>query len=160
VRDRLLREIPWQFAESFVTPAALPAPPPSGYAYRYAMPADCVSVTAVGDAQTNWQVVSSGDDTSLQTFVDANDVAPPVVYTRRVVNPAQWDEIFAETFVIRLAARLNPLIGRDKSLTAALKQDAQRQMDDAALRDGQQRANQTVTRTTSWVAARWGVAFR
>lgn len=162
IRDSTLRAIPWQFAKQSTTPPALPVAPNTRYAFRYLMPADCISVNAIGDCTTTdaWEVEATGDDTTLVTALDTSIVAPLVWYTRRIVNPAQWDEEFADAFVQRFCARLNPLIGRDKTKTPLFIAEGKRLLDEAALRDAQQRSRQQVSRNTSWIASRFGAYAR
>ncbi len=159
-RDELLREKDWQFARNFATPGAV-ASPNSAWSWRYTMPADCIAVVRIGDYEKytdepDWEEVSSGEDGDVATFVDTNEAGAQIYYTRRIVNPAQWDLDFAALFKTRLAIKLNPLIGRDKSLTATLMQMASKREDDSSKRDSQQRRGDTITRSTTWVTARWG----
>jgi len=159
IRDELLRERDWQFARNSCTPAAGPTPPNAQWSFRYIMPSDCIAVLRVGDdpnSGPDWESPSTGDDVTVATVLDTNEVAPLVWYTRRVVNPAQWDELFGRLFKFALAAKVNPLVGRDKSLTNDLVAYAKGEKDDASKRDSQQRSGQQISRTTSWVQSRWG----
>ncbi len=160
-RDELLRSKDWQFARTFVNPPAGVVCPNPTWAWRYTMPADCIAVQRIGDYENytdepEWECPATGDDGTVAIVLDTNAVAPEVYYTRRVVNPAQWDLEFSSLFKTRLAIKLNPLIGRDKSLTAMLQQQAQGKTDEATIRDSRERRGDTVTRTTSWVMSRWG----
>lgn len=155
-RDALLRDRNWEFARNSCAPAALPARPNPKWSFRYVMPADCVNVIQVGPFDDPWESPSSGDDVTVAIFCDTNATAPTIWYTRRVVNPAQWNPLFRELFKTALAAAVNPIIGRDKSLTQGLVQMAAAGKDDAAKRDAQGRVGQQISRTTSWVKSRWG----
>ena len=159
-RDDLLRERDWEFARTDCTPAGVTCPNPH-WAFRYTMPADCVNVLRIGDwddseDEPEWECPSTGDDVTVAIVLDTNEVAPHVYYTRRVVNPAQWDAGFRRLFKIALAIALNPLIGRDKSLTAGLINMLENKTGDAERRDAQQRSGQQISRSTSWVRARFG----
>lgn len=180
-RDALLRDRHWEFARASCTPAAQPSPPNPQWNYRYVMPADCIAVMSIGDyglpnppggvvpnpgtyaytgtsdgGEPDWESPSSGDDVTIGVLLDTNDAQPFVWYTRRVVNPAQWDPLFRQLFQFALAAKLNPLVGRDKSLTAALEAKTGVALDDASARDAKQRNGDAVTRSTSWVLSRFG----
>ncbi|MDE2579964.1 MAG: hypothetical protein KGL46_14265 [Hyphomicrobiales bacterium] len=158
LRDELLRATSWQFAMNWCAPAAQAAAPPSGYTYRYTMPDDCIAVIAIeGHPNDAWETPSAGEDDTLAVVLDTEIASPQVQYTRRIVNPAQWDAQFATLFQLRLAAKLNPLIGRDKGLTGALLKRAEDMEDDASRRDAQARSGEYITRDTSWVQARRGV---
>ena len=159
-RDELLRSKDWEFARNSVVPPGVVSPNPH-WSWRYTMPADCIAVLQIGDFddstdEPDWESPTTGDDATVATVVDTNAVAPRIYYTRRLVNPAQWDEAFAKTFKTYLAIKLNPLIGRDKNKTAELLGNAEKQEFRAAQRDSQQRNGDTLNRTTSWVLARWG----
>lgn len=157
VRDAMLRETPWQFAKASARPAAIGAAPNGRYLYRYAMPEDCVTVRTIeGVSCDAWEVQSSGEDGDPRVFLDTDAPQALVVYTRRVTNPAQWDELFADVFQLRLAAKVNPLVGRDKSRTNDLIALAESRMAKASQRDAKERSSQYVTGETSWVRARYG----
>ena len=159
-RDELLRTKDWEFARNFCTPAGVVCPN-TAWGWRYTMPADCVAIVRLGDYdkytdEPDWESPSTGDDLTVATLLDTDEVAPLVYYTRRIVNPAQWDEQFGRLFKVNLAIKLNPLIGRDKALTLALEDKTERAAEEASRRDSQQRRGETITRSTSWVQARWG----
>ena len=161
-RDELLRDRDWQFARTFVNPPAGVACPNSAWSWRYTMPTDCLAVQRIGDYESytdepDWECPATGDDVTVAIVLDTNEIAPEVYYTRRVINPAQWDLEFSSLFKVKLAIKLNPLIGRDKSLTAQLEAQVEKKQDDAEIRDSRERRGDTVTRTTSWVTSRWGV---
>lgn len=160
-RDTLLRSKDWQFARTFVNPPAGVVCPNPRWAWRYTMPTDCVSVQRIGDYEKytdepNWECPAIGDDATAAIALDTNEVAPEVYYTRQVVNPVQWDLEFSALFRTRLAIKLNPLIGRDKAVTAQLAASLTTQTAEATIRDSRERRGDTVTRSTSWVTARWG----
>lgn len=158
-RDELLRERHWEFARNSCVPSALPTAPNQKWLYRYVMPDDCVAVKSIEegpDFDPDWECPASGDDGTVAILLDTNETAPMVWYTRRIVNPAQWDPLFRRVFKSALAAKINPIVGRDKTLTAQLAQAAQSWLDDAAMRDARTRNGDQITRSTSWVTARWG----
>lgn len=155
-RDALLRDKDWEFARNSCSPAAQPARPNPEWSFRYVMPADCVAVVRIGRFNPPWESPSSGDDVTVAIFCDTNETAPTIWYTRRVVNPAQWNPLFRELFKTALAAKVNPIIGRDKSLTNDLLGLVKGGQDDAVKRDSQGRNGQQISRTTSWVKSRWG----
>jgi hypothetical protein len=158
VRDELLREAPWQFAKNYVTPAAQPTAPSPRWLYRYLMPADCVNIVCVMHRQNaEWEQNSSGDDATVAICLDTNLVAPNVWYTRRIVNPAQWDALFCELFDISLAAKINPLIGRDKSKTAELLQRRRDKLEETKARDAQSASAERQRKDVNWILARYGV---
>lgn len=161
VRDACLRVTAWQFAKHWCAPAALTVAPPSGlYAYRYQLPDDCVAVNWLeGVNDDAWEVPNVGNDTSVAMVLDTSATAPRVCYTRRIVNPAQWDAQFCALFQLRLAAKLNPLIGRDKTRTQEFRAAAEEMESDARRRDAQQKSSTLVSRDVSYIAVRRGVGI-
>jgi hypothetical protein len=158
-RDEMLAERHWQFARHSCTPAPLPDAPNRHWRFRYVMPADCVTIRTIGDGPDQtppWESPSSGEDGTVAVLLDTNETNPIVWYTRRVVNPAQWSPLFRRLFQAALAAKVNPIVGRDKSLTASLADAARSWLDDAAVRDARARNGDQLTRNTSWVQARRG----
>jgi hypothetical protein len=160
-RDQLLRKANWQFAKASAQPASLGAPPDGVYLYRYPMPEDCVAVRTIRDAANEtWEVRHAGNDGDPRVMVDTDIAAPLIFYTRRVVNPAQWDELFCEVFDLMLAAKINPLVGRDKGRTAELQSEADKKLLRAQQKDARERSPERITRDTSWISARRGYARR
>lgn len=161
VRDQLLRRANWQFAKASAAPAAIGAPADGVYLFRYPMPTDCIAVRAIRDARENdWEVRHADTDGDPRVMVDSDIEAPLIFYTRRVTNPAQWDELFREVFDLTLAARVNPKIGRDKTLTERLKNEAETRLLSARQREIRERAPERVTRETSWTRVRRGGFYR
>lgn len=161
VRDQFLRKANWQFAKASASPATVGAPVDNAYLYRYPMPTDCLAVRAIRDAREGeWEVRHAGNDGDPRVMVDSDIEAPLIFYTRRVTNPAQWDELFCEVFDLALAARVNPNIGRDKSLTERLKNEAETRLLSARQREIRERAPERVTRETSWTRVRRGGFYR
>lgn len=161
VRDQLLRSAHWQFAKGTAQPGSSGAPPDALYLYRYPMPEDCIAVRGIRGAETyQWEVrhAGQGEDGDIRVMVDTDVAGALIFYTRRVVNPAQWDELFTEVFDLALAAAINPLVGRDKSKTADLLALAEAKLPRARNKDARERGPDYVTRDTSWSRVRRGVS--
>lgn len=157
VRDQLLRKAKWQFAKASAMPAAIGAPADGVWQFRYPMPTDCLAVREIQDADlSSWEVRSADTAGDPRVMVDTDIEAPIVFYTRRIDNPAQWDELFAETFALSLAAKINPALGRDKTITVNLKSEVETRLIQARQKDAQERAAERITRSTSWIIARRG----
>lgn len=160
VRDRLLRAAPWQFAKATAAPPVAPFEQADPlWKLRYVMPSDCLAIREVRDAGVDsWEMRSAGVDGDIRVFLHTDMTAPIVVYTRRVVNPASWDELFADAFAHSLAATINPALGRDKGLTDQLAQAASLKLLQAQQREARERAPQVISRETSWTRVRRGGA--
>lgn len=159
IRDGCLRVTSWEFAKDWCTPSAIAnfAPPSGLYLYRYRLPEECLAVNWLeGVVNDAWETPNAGTDDELALVLDTSVVAPRVCFTRRVVNPAQWDAQFSLLFQLRLAAKLNPLIGRDKTLTERLHARAEDLEEDAMRRDAQAKGSTQLSRDTSWLRARLG----
>ncbi len=173
-RDWLLRQTNWLFAKNECQPnPELPAVVPSDWGYRVAMPADAIAAFEVlGYQFEQWEERAEGDDADprlwLYFLCDPDwpgDLSAPlptpanptVLYTRRVTNVAQWDPVFRHIFKTKLAATINPAIGRDKTLTADLNDRADKELRTAMRRDAQEQSPRYVTGATDWVRLRYGV---
>ncbi len=157
-RDQLLRAAHWQFAKATAAPASSGAPPDGLYLYRYPMPTDCVAVRSIyGHHDDAWEVRHAGVDGDIRVMVDTDVAGATILYTRRVTNPAQWDELFTEVFDLKYAAVLNPLIGRDKSKTADLLAMVEAKLPRARNKDARERGPDYVGNDHSWSRVRRGV---
>ena len=127
VRDGLLRAHPWNFAVRRVALAAALPPPAWGPAAAYPLPADCLAVLEVDEAEPKSWIVEGRRILS--------DQAAPlrVRYVARVDNVTQWDAAFAEAFAARLAAEIAPDVMQTVTSTAvqALSEAAERKLAEA-----------------------------
>lgn len=151
VRDALLAEHDWNFAEAWDTPAADPAAPRFPFAYGYPLKGEVLVVREVEGLSTNAWAVTDGDD-GVKVLV-TDQTAPRVRYTR-VVGPDRWDPLFLEVFELRLAVAVAPKIGRSETAARAKLADAERRLLVAKRIDAQERAPREVSRDTSWLRAR------
>lgn len=101
-RDAVLSAFPWNFATARATLADL-GTPPTNWAYRYALPADCLTVRhlvvdgirePLAHERIAFEIAEEGDVRVLYTDC-AN---AELVYTRRITNP----NLFSPTFVSAL----------------------------------------------------------
>ena len=100
-RDALLAEYPWNFAIKREALAASVSEPVWGYAYLYALPADCLRVLAVEGEPESYT-----DPYKIEGRSIATDAAAPlnIRYIARVTDPAQFFPLFVEALAARLAA--------------------------------------------------------
>jgi hypothetical protein len=110
-RDRLLRELPWNFAQFRVRLASDPTKTPVfGYAYAYPLPTMpyCVKVNetdppdAVFDIENT--IDSAGKITGRVLVTDESQIS--IRYTGQVTDPQQFDASFVEAFASDLAAQV------------------------------------------------------
>ena len=99
VPDWVLRSWRWKFA---IKRQAITAPTPAdetGWAWRYALPPDCLALAVNGDAGLLVEgsvVLSNQDEPSWVRFVT------------QVTDPAQWDPAFAEALSWKIAMEVQP----------------------------------------------------
>lgn len=157
IRDGLLKRAPWNFATASTVPPSIGASPDGVFLYRYAMPEDCVAVRLIQNLEDNdWQIAAATLSGDPRVMVDTSVVAPRIVYTKRMDNPAQWDELFSDVFDLMLAGAINPAVGRDKGLTESLRSEAEARLLTAKQNDSREKSSRYVTRATSWVRSRYG----
>lgn len=159
-RDATLRRKHWNFATAWVIPAADAVAGIGTLTVRYPLPADCLLVRFVQDADADsWAieggVVSVGgvpvEATVLVTSIDA----PKVCYTRRVEEVRLWDALFLEQFGYELGALCARKCGRSSSFANDLRAIAADKLRTAGGMDSKEKAREA-RRETSWAAARRG----
>lgn len=114
---------------------------------------------------TDWDVeavtVNPGDTAAAAMMLVTRYTNPLVNYTRSVAIPRLWDTQFVAAFAKALAARIAPGIAKDINAGEKKSGEADALMERAATSDSQEEGRRTVSRATSWVAARFvGVVRR
>ena len=99
VRDAVLREHPWNFAEKETALVEDPANPPVvKYATAYHLPTDCLHARHLENTATEFTVTGR----KLHT----NQPNAKLAYTARITDPAEFDASFTLALSARLAAEL------------------------------------------------------
>ncbi|MCY1396705.1 hypothetical protein D9M71_116870 [compost metagenome] len=111
MRELVLRDFPWPFAESIVALADIGTPAP-GWAYRYRYPADCAMLR---------EIVRPGQRVELRSdmrtpFKVGYDVGGRVVHTDQpealarftfnVEDPTYFDSLFVDAFAWKIACEV------------------------------------------------------
>ncbi len=96
-RDSELRAYRWNFARARVSLAADTTAPIFGFLYQYTLPADWLrNMTNPAISNLDWQI----EGRKILT----NDGAPlEVIYLKRVEDPNDFDELFIDLLVSRIA---------------------------------------------------------
>ncbi len=109
-RDRMLRELPWNFAQFRVTLASGPTKVPAfGYAKAFPLPARpyCLKVEETDPQDAIYRIEntinSAGDITGRALLTDETKIS--IRYTGQVTDPQQWDASFVEALASDLAAQ-------------------------------------------------------
>src|SRR6056297_174427 len=139
LRDALLREHPWKFAQRFVSPSALSGTPPAQWTYMFTYPADAMKVQYIvnpldrDDRTIPFDVLVNNADVKVLV---TDEQSPEFAYTKKITSPIQWDASFVMALSWRIAAHVTlPLTG-DKELSSAMYDTAEYWVGIAKREDG------------------------
>ena len=125
IRDLVLADFPWNFAEVWAVLTADVGSPAYGYTYQYAMPSDCLQMRIVSDNELltepfpQWKRVGSWIYCDVPTNIW-------VVYTGRMTVATLFDNRFCHALAARLALETaESLIGASANKKAELYQEYQ-----------------------------------
>lgn len=153
-RDVLLRSHDWNFARRRVV-LAEQGDAPTGWAFRYAFPTDCIRLLRLASATPNVSSVRfevAGDATSR--FVLCDEPAAQAVYTARVDDPNLYDAGFASALVDQLAAHIAYPVTQKTEIAVRLAQMARAALADAMAADVNEAEGADADRPPDWIAAR------
>ena len=127
-RDATLRAFDWNFARLTVALADLGSPP-ARWAWRYALPANCVRLRRLNDApvlkypETFFEMAADTESTGAVISVILTNLSPvSAIYTARVTDPLRWDQGFTDAMAYALAARICfELTGKEDRASALTK---------------------------------------
>ena len=121
-RDALFRAHDWNFGIARAVLTQADTQPLSGFDYQYYLPADCLYIedtNILGDEQTSWRIEQSVDGRRV-LLTDETSVI--IRYVTRALDFSQYDALFVDALIAKLAAELAiPLTGK-QSLTATMYQ--------------------------------------
>lgn len=148
VRDALLRQYPWNFAEDFATLPAMAETPLFDFNYFYLMPQDCLWVRKVkGCGSGKWKVMKG-------RRIACNLRAPlKIAYTRRVVEVPLWDALFSTAFAMHLAVACAPELAADENIAASVANTAAEMLAQAYPPDAAEQGDVDLP-DTDWVTCR------
>ncbi|MBF0188921.1 MAG: hypothetical protein HQL50_13445 [Magnetococcales bacterium] len=147
MRDAVLQAHAWNFATSRVELGRSTDTPAFGYAYNYALPADCVRVIQMEDPDTNYKV----EGRNLLT--DASEAK--IIYIKSVTDPNQFTPLFIEALSARLAMELAIPITDSNTLTRSLVQLYEAKIQEARQADATEGTPNEIIDST-WISARYG----
>lgn len=126
VRDYVLRDFDWNFAEKRVALADA-GTPPSEWAYKYSYPSDCIRARYIAtpglrnprnDQRVEFKIANDGGRKVIYT----NMPNAELVYTYRVEDPTLFDPMFSSAVSYKLASEIAmPLSVKTDVANAALK---------------------------------------
>ncbi len=111
VRDATLRAFDWNFARMTLGLAQLQNPP-ARWAYKYALPIDCLRLRRLNDVplltlpETFCEVAADRDSTGAAIGVILTNASPvSAIYTAQITDPLRWDQGFVDAVIFGLASR-------------------------------------------------------
>ncbi len=114
-RDALLRSHTWGFAMARQSLSVDPTAPEFGFDYRFALPADCIRVVSLTDTDGSYSIQGR--------YLLCNETTAEVEYIARVTDVSQFDPMFTELLVLKLAMALVMPLAQDKGLRESLAQE-------------------------------------
>ncbi len=128
VRDATLRSFDWNFARLTAGLAQLQNPP-NRWAYKYALPVDCLRLRRLNDVpllllpETFCELAADKDSTGAVIGVILTNASPvSAIYTAQVNDPLRWDQGFVDAVVYGLAARVCfELTGKEERVQSLTK---------------------------------------
>lgn len=154
-RDELLRMHRWNFAQQRATLSQLAEGPAFGWAYQYALPADCLRVLELNGVEAS-MCDSSYKIEGRNLVTDAEEAK--IVYVKRVTDTTLYDVLFVGALAYKLAAALCKEITNSTSEKGALLQMFGQAMREAGWTDAVENRPRVIpaTRGSATLAARRG----
>ena len=139
-RDTMLRDFPWGFARRRVSLAQTADTAPTNWHYVFGYPSDCLRLLGMvlpGSRQplTSQEVPFQLGFNGTNRVIYCDTTIPEAVYTARVVDPTQFDPIFASALAMFLASEIAMPLAVKPDLAGALKQSYALMMNTAAVAD-------------------------
>ncbi len=114
-RLSLLRMHPWNFATKQATLPLLDGVTPFEFTYAYELPADCLRLIRVYQALSRYEV--------LGRAVYTNDSQMRVYYVSDVTDSSQFDTVFVECLVLKIASDIAYSITQNLTLADQLTKE-------------------------------------
>lgn len=150
-----LRKHPWNFASASVALAELGSPR-SDWAYRYALPSDCVNALRIlGDAKTSDRVpfeLGVNDTRDGKTLL-CDRAEAVLVYTAYIADPTLYDSAFVDCLAWRVAYEVAVSVTGDRSIQGQCLQAWQKFMPEAASLDSNE-GMADPNRDAPWITGR------
>lgn len=163
-RDQMLRSHPWNFAIKRVALAASTSTPNHEYDYAFPLPDDCLRVIRTSWEATGW----SSRDEAVKVFWSepgypyrieqnqllTNESSVSIEYIARIEDTSQFDPMFTDCLVQRLAAEFSQPLADNATLTKNLWDIYNQKMSEARVMDAQEGSARDVVDNSGWVQAR------
>lgn len=158
-RDSLLRMHRWNFARARTLLTRLVQAPEFGWAYQYAMPADCLRVLEFNGVEAGLGCDDAFELEGGRLLTDAPEGW--LVYCKRVTDTTLYDVLFSDALSYKLAAALCKEITNSTSEKGALLQMFERSLREAGWNDAVENRPRVIppTRGSRTLAARRGAVY-
>lgn len=150
IRDEVLRSHPWNFAKKRVELTQDATTPAFGYAYRYALPSDCLRVLATEYDDTEYVIES---DSGIRYILTDEDTMK-ILYIQRITDPTMWDAMFCEALAWRLAESVVYALTQSSSLLEQVRNGYKDSIKFARSMNGQEGTLKGIVADT-WTNARY-----
>jgi len=143
IRDEMLAIHPWNFAIEYSDTLAENADAPDfDYDYSYALPADCLRVIELEDAEDKFKVVGGN------LFTDTED--PKIKYIKQVTTTANFSKAFVTAFAARLAAEACYSLTNSRTLADDKRKEYELKLQQAKVADAQEGTTEKLE-NCSWI---------
>lgn len=159
MRQGLLREYVWNFAQKYAT-VARQGNGAGGYADAYLVPSDCLRVLGFGEDHTigmnftDFQMTNESGGTTIN--VDNSGGSLYIRYILDEDDPTRFDPLFTDLLALKLAEVLAYAITKKKTVRENVTQMISLKLPKAISVDGQERPPVRVQRSR-YLNARYGV---
>ena len=148
-RDATLRAHPWNFAVRRAMLAQDTTVPAFEYAFRYALPIDCVRVI-----RSSIEAQGAPEDFRVEgRFLLSDEGTIGIEYIARVTDVSSFDDDFVDCLASRLAAEICPTLTESASMTKNLWDIHAVKLKEARSVDGQEGTPRNFV-SDLWVVAR------
>lgn len=131
VRNKALREHPWNFAVKRASTAPSTVAPAWGFTYKHPIPSDCLRLLEVYDLTT--------DDYQIEgRFILTDDSVLYLRYIYEVTDPNEYDTLFQDLVATRLAFELCESLTQSNTKKEALWNEYKESLTHAKKADGQE----------------------
>ena len=135
-RDALLELRDWSFARKIVRMVPSATPPDFGFTNYFVLPADLLTIRRVGTTQYFNDISMPWERHSDQIAADAAVIY--CKYTRKVVDPLKFSELFSLALAARLATYMAMPLTQDRMKLQDMNTLLERYMMEAQSTDGMQ----------------------
>lgn len=149
MRDAVLRDHPWNFAEKRAVLAPTGTTPDFEWDYEYDLPSDCIRALYCYvdyDDEIDFKVVQNSK-------LYANESSVNLVYTFRSEDPSTWDASFAEALAWRLAGEIAYALTQSNTTADRIERKYKEYLAEARTSDGQEGSLRALNIST-WANAR------